>query len=169
MEQSANKKEGLKIVREFKAPIILVFEAFATAEAFASWWGPAGMPVTVSHFDFRNGGKTHYKMEGHGQIMWGLFRYQTIVKPDSISFISSFSDENGNVCKAPFPIEFPLEIFNEMQLEEKDGTTTLTLSGYPLNATAEQEATYYSMKENMSQGFAGTFNQLDDYLEKMQG
>jgi uncharacterized protein YndB with AHSA1/START domain len=62
-----------------------------------------------------------------------------------------------------------LEIFNEMQLEEKDGTTTLTLSGYPLNATAEQEATYYSMKENMSQGFAGTFNQLDDYLEKMQG
>lgn len=169
MEQSANKKEGLQIVRSFKAPKKLVFDAFATAEAFAAWWGPAGMPVTVTHFDFRDGGKTHYKMEGHGQIMWGLFRYQTIVKPDAISFISSFSDESGAVCKAPFPIEFPLEIFNELHLEESDGTTTLTLSGYPINATAEQEATYHSMKENMSQGFAGTFAQLDTYLEKMQG
>ena len=160
------KQEGLKIVREFKAPKELVFDAFSTAEAFAEWWGPVGMPVTVKHFDFKKGGKAHYKMEGAGKTMWGLFKYENIERPDLVEFINSFSDEEGNICKAPFPIEFPLEIFNRILLEENNGVTTLTLHGHPVNATPEQEATYYSMTENMTQGFTGTFDQLEQYLLK---
>ena len=162
------KKEGLKIVRDFKAPKALVFEAFSTKEAFAEWWGPVGMPITVIQFDFRQGGKLHYKMEGNGQTMWGIFKYQNIQKPDLIEFVNSFSDEGGNICKPPFPIEFPNEIFNQLTLEEVNGITTITLSGHPINATPEQEATYYSMMANMSQGFNGTLNQLEAYLTKIQ-
>ena len=168
MEHQTTKKEGLKIVRDFNAPKALVFDAFATAEAFAEWWGPIGMPITVLDFDFKQGGKVHYKMEGNGQTMWGIFNYHNIVKPDLLEFVSSFSDEGGNICKAPFPMEFPLEIFNQITLEENNGITTLTLSGHPINATSEQEATYYSMTANMSQGFAGTFNQLEAYITKIQ-
>lgn len=162
------KKDGLKIVRTFNASQLLVFEAFSTAEAFAQWWGPAGMPITVLHLDFKQGGKLHYKMEGNGQIMWGIFHYHTIITPNSIEFVSSFSDESGNICNSPFPIDFPLEIFNRMTLEETNGITTVTLTGRPINATPEQEATYYSMIENMNQGFAGTFNQLETYLANIQ-
>ncbi len=168
MELQTNKKEGLKIVRTFSAPKVLVFDAFATAEAFAEWWGPVGMPVSVLDFDFKQGGKVHYKMEGNGQTMWGVFNYKNIVRPDLLEFVSSFSDESGNICKSPFPIEFPLEIFNQLTLEENNGITTITLTGHPINATAEQEATYYSMIENMNQGFAGTFDQLETYLTKLQ-
>ncbi len=168
MEHQTNKKEGIKIVRDFNAPKALVFDAFATAEAFAEWWGPVGMPVTVLHFDFKQGGKVHYKMDGNGQTMWGVFKYKNIVRPDLVEFVSSFSDESGNICNSPFPIDFPLEIFNQLTLEENNGITTITLSGHPINATTEQEATYYSMLENMSQGFAGTFNQLEAYLTKIQ-
>lgn len=168
MNHSTPNKEGLKIVRTFNAPKTLVFNAFAQAEAFAQWWGPAGMNITVKTFEFKVGGKTHYHLEGGGGVMWGLFRYQTIAPHDLIEFISSFSDENAAVCKGPFPMEFPLEIFNRLTLEEAQGVTTLTLSGYPLDATAEQEATYLNMRDNMNQGFAGTFNQLDEYLKKVQ-
>ncbi|MDB5200218.1 MAG: Activator of Hsp90 ATPase 1 family protein [Chitinophagaceae bacterium] len=168
MEHHTNKKEGLKIVRDFNAPKALVFDAFATAEAFAEWWGPVGMPITILHFDFKQGGKVHYKMEGNGQTMWGIFNYKNIVRPDLLEFVNSFSDESGNICKPPFPIEFPLEIFNQLTLEENNGITTITLSGHPINATTEQEATYYSMFENMSQGFTGTLNQLEAYLTKIQ-
>jgi uncharacterized protein YndB with AHSA1/START domain len=163
-----DKKAGLKIVRDFKAPKSLVFQAFSTAEAFAEWWGPAGMPITVLHFDFKPGGKLHYKMEGNGQIMWGLFHYHNIDAPKLLEFVSSFSDESGKICKSPFPMDFPLEIFNLLTLDENNGYTTVTLSGYPINATPEQEATYYSMIENMNQGFAGTLNQLEAYLTKIQ-
>lgn len=168
MTNQTDQKEGLKIVRNFKAPKSLVFQAFSTAEAFANWWGPAGMPVTIKHFDFKNGGTLHYKMEGGGQIMWGLFKYANIVRPDLIEFVNSFSDEEGNNCKAPFPMEFPLEIFNQITLRENNGITTLTLESHPLNATPEQEATFYSMIDNLSGGFAGTFNQLEAYLTKKQ-
>jgi uncharacterized protein YndB with AHSA1/START domain len=158
----------LKIVRDFKAPKTLVFQAFSTPEAFAEWWGPAGMALTVKHFNFTKGGKTHYKIEGHGQVMWGLFQYGNIEEPDSVEFVSSFSDETGNICKSPFPMEFPLEIFNRISLAEKNGITTLTLEGHPINATEEQLATYASITANMEQGFAGTFAQLDVYLAKIQ-
>jgi uncharacterized protein YndB with AHSA1/START domain len=167
-KNQTEKKNGLKIVRDFKAPKLLVFQAFSTAEAFAEWWGPAGMPITVLQMDFKQGGKLHYKMEGNGQTMWGIFKYHNIIKPNSVEFVSSFSDENGKICKSPFPMDFPLEIFNKMVLEENNGITTVTLSGYPINATPEQEATYYSIIENMNQGFAGTFNQLEIYLAKIQ-
>ncbi len=167
MNNQSDKWDPLKIVREFKAPKALVFDAFAKAEAFAEWWGPAGMPITVLEFDFRQGGKTHYKMEGNGQSMWGLFHYKNIIRPDLLEFVSSFSDEKGNVCKAPFPMAFPLEIFNQISLTENNGITTLVLTGHPLNATEEQEHTYYSIMENMKQGFAGTFKQLETYLIKI--
>jgi uncharacterized protein YndB with AHSA1/START domain len=37
MNTQHDKKEGLKIVREFNAPQTLVFDAFSTASAFAEW------------------------------------------------------------------------------------------------------------------------------------
>lgn len=168
MTNQTDKKEGLKIVRGFNAPKALVFDAFASAEAFAEWWGPVGMPITVLNFNFTQGGKLHYKMEGNGQTMWGIFIYQNIVRPDLLEFVSSFSDESGAICISPFPIEFPLEIFNQLTLEEENGVTTVTLSGHPVNATPEQEATYYSMIDNMVQGFTGTLNQLEAYLTGIQ-
>lgn len=168
MTNQNDNKEGLRITRQFNFPKAVVFDAFSTPEAFAEWWGPAGTPVTVAYFDFKQGGKVHYKMEGNGQIMWGVLNYKKIARPDLLEFVSSFSDENGNICKSPFPIEFPLEILNQLTFEENNGITTLTLSGHPINATAEQEATYYSMIENMNQGFTGTLNQLENYLTKIQ-
>ena len=161
-------KEGLTITRSFKAPKELVFKAFSTAEALTEWWGPKGMPVTVHKLDFKPGGIFHYKMEGNGQVMWGIFHYKNITEPDMIEFVNSFSDENGNICKAPFPIDFPLEIFNRLTLEENNGVTTLTLKGHPINATAEQEETYNSMMASMQHGFGGTFDQLDNYLVSIQ-
>lgn len=158
-------KQGLKIVRQFNAPKQVVFDAFASAAALEAWWGPVGMSVTVSAFDFTPGGRFHYKMDANGQTMWGLFKYLTINRPDLIEFISSFSDEAGNICTSPFPMDFPLEILNVITFEEADGKTTFTIQGHPINATAAQEATYDSIKENMNEGWAGTFDKLENYLE----
>ncbi|MCE7072889.1 SRPBCC domain-containing protein [Dyadobacter sp. CY327] len=169
MNQQTAKTEGLKIVREFKAPKTLVFDAFASPEAFSEWWGPAGSNLFVERFDFRTGGSTHYKMEGNGHVMWGLFQYKNIQRADLLEFINSFADAEGNIITSPFPMDFPLEIFNKIILEENDGITTLTIQGHPINATPAQEETYFSIMDNMHQGFNGTFDQLDAYLAKVQG
>ncbi|RYZ78348.1 MAG: SRPBCC domain-containing protein, partial [Proteobacteria bacterium] len=95
----------------------------------------------------------------------GLFKFVNISEPNVIEFISSFSDEQGNVCTSPFPMDFPLEVLNKITLAEADGMTTLTLEGHPLNATPEQEETYHSIKDSMHEGFGGTFDKLDSFLK----
>ena len=165
VNNQTDQQKGLTIVRNFKAPMEIVFDAFCNADALAEWWGPVGMSLTVLRLDFRPGGKFHYKMEGD-KTMWGLFRYGKINRPDLIEFVNSFSDEAGNICKAPFPMDFPLEIFYRVTLTDDNEVTTLTLQGYPINASPEQETSYYSIMENMHQGFGGTFDKLDVYLGK---
>ncbi|MCE6992024.1 SRPBCC domain-containing protein [Dyadobacter sp. CY323] len=168
MSQLTEKKEGLKIVREFKAPKTLVFDAFASPEAFSEWWGPSGSQLSVESFDFKPGGKAHYKMEGNGHVMWGLFQYKKIQRADLLEFVNSFADAEGNIITSPFPMDFPLEVLNQITLEENNGVTTLTIQGQPINATTAQEETYFSIMDSMHQGFGGTFDQLETYLEKVQ-
>ncbi|MFT3912213.1 MAG: SRPBCC domain-containing protein [Ferruginibacter sp.] len=124
------------------------------------------MSIKVLAFDFKPNGKFHYKMEAGGKSMFGQFVYKKIVSPDLIEFINSFTDEKGNIIKAPFDIDFPLEVFNKLTfVEEKKGVTRITLEGHPLNATAAQETTYIDLNESMQQGFNGTFNQLEAYIK----
>jgi len=156
---------ALTITRSFNAPKEVVFQAFADAAAMGEWWGPVGTAITIKHFEFIPGGRFHYKMEGKGQTMWGLFNYVSIQPPNSIEFINSFSDETGDICPPPFPMDFPLEIFNRLSFTENNGVTTITLTGHPIRATAAQEAVYKSMLGNMDQGFNGTFNQLEEYIK----
>jgi uncharacterized protein YndB with AHSA1/START domain len=169
MENQVNQKAELKIVRQFKAPQSLVYTAFASKEAFAQWWGPAGSTLTVLSFDFREGGRTHYKLDSNGLLMWALFRYQKIRQPDAIEFLSSFTDPEGNITSSPFPIDFPLEVHNRITLSETNGITTLTLHAEPVNATPEQEKTFADLNASMNQGYEGTWGQLDAYLAKVQG
>lgn len=154
----------LVIVRKLHAPKEAVFNACSSAEALAQWWGSAGSTITVIRFDFVPGGTFHYKMEVAGQVMWGRFVYGEIISPDSIEFTSSFANESGNISKSPFPMDFPLEVFNRLSLEEADGVTTLKLAGHPVNATDGQEATYRAIMPGIEQGFEGTFAQLEKYL-----
>jgi uncharacterized protein YndB with AHSA1/START domain len=156
------------ITRTFNAPKELVFKAFSESEALAQWWGPKEMPITVIKLDFRPHGIFHYKMEGNGSTGYGLFIYEEINRPDAFTFLSSFSDEQGNVCRAPFSEVWPLQIYNHLTLVENNGTTTLTLKGAPVNATEEEKNFYFSFTSNMEQGFKGTFDQLDNYLQTHQ-
>jgi len=153
------------IAKTFKATKQQVFDAFASAEALAEWWGPVEAPIEVIKLDFRPGGIFHYKMKGQFTA-YGIFNYKEINEPDSISWINSFADEHAQIIKPPFPgLDVPREILNEVTLEETDGVTTLTLNSTPVNATAAEIDTFNAITESMQKGFSGTFGQLEKYLE----
>ncbi|HKS69038.1 MAG TPA: SRPBCC domain-containing protein, partial [Ktedonobacterales bacterium] len=92
------------------------------------------------------------------------FVYRDIQPPERMVFVNSFSDEEGNVTRAPFNPTWPLEVLNTLTLSEADGKTTLTLRGGPINATEEERETFWKAQESLRQGFAGTFDKLSDYL-----
>ena len=159
-----NNSAKFNITRKINAPRDMVFDAFSSASAMGAWWGPTGMEITVYAFDFKPGGKFHFKMTSGDHVMWALFKYTNIQKPSLIEFSNSFSDEAENICKAPFDMEFPLEINYRITLVEDEDFTTLTLEGWPKQANEAEQKGYSSLTESMNQGFAGTFNQLDQYL-----
>jgi uncharacterized protein YndB with AHSA1/START domain len=158
----------LVITRSFDAPRDLVFKVWSEAEHLKNWWGPTGFKLGVFDFDFRPGGVFHYNMQSpDGFEMWGKFVYHEIESPEKIVFVNSFSDPEGNIIRAPFSAAFPLEIRNLMTFTEREGKTTITLRGGPINATEEERSFFKGMFESMKQGFGGTFDQLAEYLAKV--
>ena len=168
VEKMATQKPFV-LTRSFNAPRELVFRAFTEAERLAKWWGPKGFDLQVKQLDVRPGGTFHYRMvAANGNEMWGKFVYREISAPERILFVSSFSDAEGNVTSSPFGIAFPLRVMNTWTFSEKDGKTTITLRGGPINATEEEVKTYEGMSASMNQGFGGTFDQLDAYLGELK-
>jgi uncharacterized protein YndB with AHSA1/START domain len=160
-----SKARELVITRVFDAPRELVWKAFAESDRLAHWWGPKGFTMLVRALDFRPGGVFHYAMRSpDGQVMWGKFVYHEIQAPERMVFVNSFSDEAGDIIRAPFSPTWPLEVMNTLTFAEYEGKTTVILRGGPINATEEERETYWNAQESMRQGFAGTFDQLAAYL-----
>lgn len=153
------------VARSFDAPRGLVWKVWTEPEHLAQWWGPKGCALRVLKLDVREGGIFHYAMAYQpGHDMWGRFVYHEIIAPERLVYVSSFSDAEGGVTRAPFKDTFPLEILNTLTLVENAGKTTVTLRGRPLQATEEERKTFLGMFGSMQQGFAGTFDQLAQYL-----
>ncbi|TNJ65933.1 SRPBCC domain-containing protein [Paenibacillus hemerocallicola] len=163
-------RQGLLLKREFDAPRELVYKVWTEPKHFGSWWGPQGFTLEVTRMDVRPGGTfLGCQKSPDGQhAMWGKFVYQEVQEPEKLVWVQSFSDEQGNVIRAPFNPNWPLEILNILTLEESGGKTILTLQGGPLNASDEEQAAFDAMSPMVAQGFEGTFEQLAHYLASQQ-
>ncbi|WP_276352082.1 SRPBCC family protein [Cohnella caldifontis] len=155
----------LILTRTLHAPRELVFKAWSEVEHLKRWWGPKGFEIDVAHLDFRPGGYFHYRMQSSdGHRMWGKFVYREIEVSERIVWNNSFSDEAGNIVRAPFSDLIPLEIRNEVTFLENNGMTIMTLCSEPVNATEEERSFFEGMFDSMREGFGGTFDQLEAYL-----
>jgi uncharacterized protein YndB with AHSA1/START domain len=153
------------ISRTFDAPRDLVFKVFTESEHLMHWWGPKGFTWVSGRLDLRPGGTFHYCMRSpDGHEMWGKFVYREIVPPERLVFTNSFSDDQGNTIRAPFNAQWPLEVLNNVTFAEQAGRTTLTVRGWPVNATEEERKAYDASHKLLEQGFSGTLDQLADYL-----
>jgi uncharacterized protein YndB with AHSA1/START domain len=156
-------------IRTVDAPRELVWKAYSEAERLAQWWGPKDCKLIMGSLDFRPGGIFHYGMEwSAGNVMWGRFVYREMVPPEKLVFVTSFSDENKGVTRAPFNEHWPLEVLNVMTFEDVRGKTKITIRSVPINASEEERKAFEGFFDSMNQGYGGTFDKLDTYLAKAQ-
>ena len=95
--------EQFVITRVFDASRERVWEAFTKPEHLQHWWGPKGFTMRTIKLDLRPGGMFHYSMRSpDGKEMWGKFAYREIAPPERLVFVTSFSDEAGNITRHPF-------------------------------------------------------------------
>ncbi|TAL69870.1 MAG: SRPBCC domain-containing protein [Bacteroidetes bacterium] len=157
-----------KVSRLINAPLELVWKVWTKPEHLNRWWGPKGYTMLTNKLDLKPGGIFHYKMKSpDGQIMWGKFVFREIIELEKLVFVVSFSDEFGNILRHPLSMTWPLEVLSAVSFTEKEGKTLLSISGIPINATKEEEKTFADGLESMNQGWKGTFEQLEEYLNKI--
>jgi len=160
---------GPKVVikRTFNASREAVWKAWTESARLAQWWGPKGFGMNVAKFELKPEGMFLYSMTPPGgSEIWGKFLYKEVVAPQKLVFINSFTDKDGNNIRNPWISNWPLEVMNTLTLEEKDGKTFLTLQGGPINATDEELKIFDEGSKSMEQGFAGTWEKLDEFLAK---
>lgn len=165
---AAAKEPEFEISRVFDASRELVFKAFTEADRMAQWWGPKGFSMLVVKLDLRPGGIFHYKMRSpDGHEMWGKFVYHEIVPPESVTMVSSFSDEQGNVARHPMNPNWPPEMLSIMTLTDLGGKTKMTVRATPFNATDIERKTFAEGHDSMRKGFTSTWDQLEEYLKRV--
>ena len=155
------------IARTFDVPRESIWRAWTERARLMQWFGPKGFKMPAAKIDFRPGGTFHYCMESpSGEEMWGKFVYREIAAPERIVFVSSFSDEDGEVTRHPLSPDWPLEMLSTVTFAEKDGRTIVTVRWVPLNATDAERKAFEAGRSSMEQGWSGTMDQLADYLAR---
>ena len=160
--------QKLTIERKLKAPKSLVWDVHCEPEHLKNWFGPQGSTMDIKHFEFKPGGKLHYSITSPEGTMWGLVKYQEIEPTDRMTYTNAFSDENENLVRHPMSDTWPLEMHNDMTFEEIPEGTLVALVVTPINASAEEIATFIGAGDNVKGGFEGMFQVLDQYLSKIK-
>jgi uncharacterized protein YndB with AHSA1/START domain len=164
------QSEDFVVSRAFDASRETLWACLTEPDRMRQWWGPKGCKVVAADMDLRPGGSYHYGMQmPNGDTMWGKFVYREIVPPERLHFINFFSDEKGGVTRHPLAPNWPLEMLSTFTLEEADGRTRFTVRWSPHNATKEERETFDSpeMRIGMTNGWAGTMDQLEAYLKSL--
>jgi uncharacterized protein YndB with AHSA1/START domain len=165
MPSPADADQEFLFTRVFDAPRILVWKALTESERLMQWWGPKGYTMLTCKVDLRPGGVFHYSMRSpDGREMWGKWVYREIVPQERLVTVVSFTDAEGNLLRHPMSPSWPLELLHTMTLSERNGKTTLTVTGVPTNATEEERKTFRAGRNSMEAGFTGTLDQLAAYL-----
>ena len=147
--------------RVFPAARPIVFQAFASCESLAKWWGPTDWSLPVCRQDFRPGGTWLYGMQGppddpqFGQtVAYGMAIYEAIDEPERIAWRDHFADADGN----PLP-DMPVIDF-EVRLEDL-GSSTRLITTSTFSSVEDFDATHAM---GMVEGYRMTLQRLDEVL-----
>ncbi len=163
------KMKEFVIKRTFNTDKKTLWQAFTNEKYMRQWWGPKEVDVIHSEMNLKVGGKYHYCMQNYnGERNWGRMVFKEICKPDKLVFINSFSNEKGELTRAPFPGPWPLEMLTTMTFTEKNGKTTVNISWIPINNTKEEYNVFDKGRDGMVTGWTGSLDRLDKCIKNFQ-
>ena len=124
--------------RTFKAPVEMVWQVWVDPELVKRWWGPKHFISPMAKIDFREGGKSIVSMkapkEMGGQEYYSVWEYIKIIPLQTIEFIQSLSDKEGNKTdpvKVSMPSDFPIDIKTVVTFKEvANNKTEMTVTEY---------------------------------------
>ncbi|HWZ03936.1 MAG TPA: SRPBCC domain-containing protein [Mucilaginibacter sp.] len=128
----------IEVTKTFNAPVEMVWQVWVDPELVKRWWGPKQFTSPVAKIDFREGGKSLVSMQAPpemgNQEFFSIWEYVKIIPLQSIEFIQSLADEDGNKTdptKVGMPPDFPLDIKTVVTFRAvENGKTEMTVTEY---------------------------------------
>lgn len=157
------------ISRTFDAPLDKVWAAWTDEDHLKTWFGPKGCPIKSAKMNFEVGGGFLYCLGTPvGFDMWGKWVYHDIQPMERLVWQHTFSDPDGkSITRHPFSPTWPLEMILTIDMKAVgDDKTDIVLSMVAVNVTDIERATWDSGFAGLNQGWGGTFDLLEDYLNK---
>jgi uncharacterized protein YndB with AHSA1/START domain len=110
-------EKQIEVTRIFNAPVEMVWEVWTDPDLVKRWWGPQYFTSPVAIINFWEGGKSIVSMkapkEMGGREFYSVWEYIKIVPLQTIEFIQSLSDKDGNKTDPVdlgMPSDFPIDI-----------------------------------------------------------
>jgi uncharacterized protein YndB with AHSA1/START domain len=169
LNKEALGKEQFVINRSFSMPIETMFEMWKNPAHFAKWIAPGGMETKFIRADIKAGGSTFFCMSPNGtHKMYGRADYLEVEKPNRIVYAQQFCDENEKVIRHPMSPNWPETMLTTVVFSaEGSDQTRVTVTWEPRGkVTSAELETFIQSKVGMTQGWGGSFDQLEAHLEK---
>lgn len=160
--------ENFVIERTFNVSPEQLFSAWTEQKHLEKWLAPKGFTVEYLKFELKPNGTAHYRMSSpDGSKMYGKIIYKEISPITKLTYLQHFSDEKGNIISHPMSPTWPKSIHTTVVFNEEDkNKTKITLTWTPVNASTEEIETFIKSISGIVQGWNGTFEALDSYLNK---
>lgn len=150
-------KKQMTVVRQFDAPIEMVWKAWTDSTLLDKWWAPKPWKARTKSMDFRPGGTWHYAMIGpEGEQHWAYMEFETINPQKNYTSMDGFCDENGVPNK-----DLPGMQWNAQFASSGSGTKVTVLIGFTSEAQMEQ-----LIAMGFKEGFTMAHGNLDELLQE---
>lgn len=157
--------EEFVLTRFFDSSVESVWAAYTEVEQLQQWWKTPGGNIQVLSLQLQPRGVFFFRMPmAEGEPMWAKWVYREVIPQQRLEYLISFCDEHGQDLRQPGLPTWPLELLCSTSLESKDNGTLLTNVVAPWNATEQEHDTFDASRDDMTQGFNHTWNQLAAYL-----
>ncbi len=146
-----SKPNEIRLIREYDAPLEIVWDAWTDPDQAAQWWGPRGFTLTTHSKDLRPGGIWHYTMHGpDGTDYPNKTLYHEVEERKKLVYDHGANDERAPLFRVT------------VTFAESGGKTTMDMT-MALRTAEEAQATREFIKKA---GGNGTWDRLAEYLDK---
>jgi len=136
----------MNIAAEFEADKERVWQLWADPRQLERWWGPPTYPATMTVHEHEPGGEVKYHMTGpEGDQHHGQWRITAIDEPNSLAFLDSFADHDGNPNE-----EMPRTDVSVKIEDLGDGRTRMSISSVFESVEAMEQLLAMGMEEGMT-------------------
>lgn len=157
----------LNVRRVFSAPLDRVWKGWTDPKQLTEWWLPKDFEAEVTKLDVAPGGVFHYGLRSpRGRKLWGRVVFTEVAAGERLSFITSYSNEKGEVIRNPFNPTCPLQIAVEASFTEDARKTVVDLRIIPYSSSEEERIAFIASNDWMLKSFAAMLDQLTDLLAR---